>query len=59
MICIMIIKSNRIHRIRSINHRILEFEQEPFLKPHIEHNTELRVEIEKKNIIKSKNKMLN
>ena len=49
----MIIKSNRIHRICSINHRILEFKQEPFLKP------ELRVETEKKyNKIKKQNAKL-
>ena len=40
------------------NHRIIEFKQEPFLKPHINCNTDLRREAERK-VAESKNKILN
>ena len=41
------------------NDRILEFKQEPFLKPYIERNTELRGEEEKEgNKIKKENAKL-
>ena len=40
-------------------HRILEFKQEPFLKPYIKHNTDLRRESEKEgNKIKKQNSKL-